>query len=54
MRDPISEKVAAMKPSGIRKMFDIPPGKFRKRIREQMRTIPDRSEKRDGTEEVHS
>ena len=23
MRDPISEKVAAMKPSGIRKMFDI-------------------------------
>ncbi len=38
----------------FRKMFDIPPGKFRKRIREQMRTIPDRSEKRDGTEEVHS
>ena len=28
----------------FRKMFDIPPGRFRKRIREQMKTIPDVSE----------
>ena len=28
----------------FRKMFGIPPGRFRKRIREQMKTIPDRYE----------